>query len=207
MRMRSDQRQQIHNFEKATLPQHCMPSSSRSSTTESSGETVHAAAAGHQCLSITAEDSGITTIPLVTLDGMWSNAEQILNSDNAITHAPGSNKKACMVISCSQAGPHRVQTRSDGQYDCDSACLQWASSHICSHTIAVVEYNKELDSFLHWFVKYAESPNISVLVMSGLPHGHGKKRGKPKRQRKRQLMPPADSQSLRPGLQRMKLGW
>ena len=185
MRMRSDQCQQIHNFEKATLPQLCMPSSSRSSTTESSGETVHAAAAGHQCLSITAEDSG-----------MWSKAEQILNSDNAITPAPGR-----------QAGPHHVQTRSDGQYDCDSACLQWASSHICSHTIAVAEYNKELDSFLHWFVKYTESPKISVLAMSGLPHGRGKKGGKPKRQCKRQLMPPADSQSLRPGLQRMKLGW
>ena len=127
---------------------------------------------------------------------MWSKAEQILNSDNAITPAPGR-----------QAGPHHVQTRSDGQYDCDSACLQWASSHICSHTIAVAEYNKELDSFLHWFVKYAESPKISVLAMSGLPHGRGKKGGKPKRQCKRQLMPPADSQSLRPGLQRMKLGW
>ena len=89
-----------------------------------------------------------------------------------------------------------VQTWSDGQYDCDSTCLQWASSHICSHTIAVAEYNKELALFLHWFVKYAESPNIIVLVMSGLPRGHGKKGGKPKRQHKRQLMPPADSQSL-----------
>ena len=131
---------------------------------------------------------------------------QILNSDNAITPAPGSNKKACMVISYSQAGPHHVQTRSDGQYDCDSVCLQWASSHICSHTITVAEYNKELASFLHWFVKYAESPNISVLAMSGLPRSRGKKGGKPKRQCNKQLMPSADSQSLRPGLQPIEAG-
>ena len=43
-------------------------------------------------LSISAEDSGITAIPLVTLNAMWSKAVELLTTDNAITPAPGSHK-------------------------------------------------------------------------------------------------------------------
>ena len=93
-------------------------------------------------------------------------AEQILQSGNAITAAPGEHKKPRMVLSYSQATPHHVQTKSNGQYVCDSACLQWASSQICSHTIAAAESNEELPFFLQWYTKYAESPNISTLAMS-----------------------------------------
>lgn len=117
-----------------------------------------------------------------------------------ITRASGRDKKACMVISFSQAAPHHVQTKSDGQYACDSSCLQWVSSQCCSHTIAASEYNGELALFLQWFVKYAENLNISVLVMSGLLLGRGRKGGKPKCQCAKRPMPPADNYSLRPGL-------
>jgi len=103
---------------------------------------------------------------------LWVKAEQILQSGNAITPAPGEK----------QAAPHHVHTKSDGQYSCDSACLQWASSQICSHTIAAAESTGELASFLQWYTKCAEIPNISTLAMSGLPHGRGKKGGKPTRQ-------------------------
>lgn len=50
----------------------------------------------------------------VTLDVLWVKAEQILQSGNAITPAPGEK----------QTAPHHVHTKSDGQYSCDSACLQ-----------------------------------------------------------------------------------
>ena len=128
MRMRSDQRQQVlHNFEKAALPVRAM-------TTKKPLEPEGVIPTASRHLSISAEDAGITTIPLVTLDGMRSKAEQILRSDNAITRAPGSDKKACMVLSFSQAAPHHVQTKSDGQYICDNSCLQYVSSPVSVST-------------------------------------------------------------------------
>ena len=67
---------------------------------------------------------------------------------HAIAPAPGSNRKACMVISYSQVVLHLVQCKSDGQYVCHSNYQQWASSQICSHVLAAAERNNELHSFL-----------------------------------------------------------
>ena len=152
-------------------------------------------------LSISAEDSGITAIPLVTLNAMWAKAFDLLRANNAITPAPGSNRKACMVISYSQVAPHLVQCKSDGQYVCDSNCQQWASSQICSHVLAAAERNNELHSFLEWYTMCAESPNISILALSGLPRGRGRKGGRAKRQRNRNSHPPIDNVTSRPGMQ------
>ena len=111
IKMRTDQRQQVLEiFQKATLPVHAQTSR------EPEPEEVPAvglAQTQDRRMSIRAEDSGITTIPHVTLDALWVKAEQILQSVNAITPAPGENKKARMVLSYSQATPH--QTKSDGQ--------------------------------------------------------------------------------------------
>ena len=121
--------------------------------------------------------------------------------------APGENKKAKMVLSYSQATPHYVQVKSDSQYVCDETCLQWASSQICSHTVAASECNGELELFLRWYISCAENPNISTLAMSGLPRGRGNKGGKPKRQRARQQKPLPDNYSLRLGLQPTLPAW
>ena len=154
-------------------------------------------------LSISADNSGITTIGLVTLDAIWAKAIELLSTSNAITSAPGSQRKACMVLSYSQVAPHLVQAKSDGQYVCDSSCQQWLSSQLCSHTVAVAERNGDLSSFLQWYIKYAKNPNISTLAMSGLPRGRGRKGGKAKRQRNRTCNPPIDNITVRPGLQTM----
>ena len=91
-------------------------------------------------LSVSAEESEITTLPLVTLQIMWQKAEKLLNGENAITIAPGSDTKGRMVLSQSSASPHFVTTRDDGQYFCDNSCTQWVSSKICcSHTVAAAE--------------------------------------------------------------------
>ena len=152
-------------------------------------------------LHISAEDSGISTIPLVTLEGMWGKADKLLSAENAITPAPGDHKKARMVLSYSQLSPHLVQNKSDGQYTCDSNCQQWISSQICSHSLAAAAFNGDLSSFLQWYTECAESPNISTLAMTGLSRGRGRKGGKAKRQRTRKTLPPPDNYTLRPGLQ------
>ena len=172
MRMRPDQRQQIvDEFQKAALKvlpvsfkksvsactevEANMPSSS---TDGSSAVQQHVMINAQEpmaddvtlqtALSISADSSGITTIPLVTLDAIWAKAIELLSTSNAITSAPGNQKKASVVLSNSQVAPHLVQAKSDGQYICDNSCQQWLSSQLCSHTVAVAERNGDLLSFL-----------------------------------------------------------
>lgn len=50
-------------------------------------------------LSISAEESEITTLPLVSLQSIWQKAQKLLNGENVITIAPGSDTKGRMVLS------------------------------------------------------------------------------------------------------------
>ena len=88
-------------------------------------------------LSISPEDSGITTLPLITLHNMWNKANELVSSDNAITKPPGNDMKARMVLSHSSSMPHMVCSGNNGKYQCDSNSLQWLSSKICLHCVAV----------------------------------------------------------------------
>lgn len=72
-------------------------------------------------LSVNAEDSGIISFPLLTLNAMWKKASELLSCDNGITPAPGTDPKARMVISYSQQAPHHVRSSSR---DHDSNCPQ-----------------------------------------------------------------------------------
>lgn len=74
----------------------------------------------------------------------------------------------------------------EGQYKCDSNCLNWASSGICSHSIVVAQLNNDLPAFLQWYNTSSNQPNITSLAMSGLPSGRGRKGGVVKRVRDRQ---------------------
>lgn len=95
--------------------------------------------------------------------------------ENGITVAPGSDPKARMIVSYSQDAPHHIRNHSDGRYLCDSHCPQWMSSQICSHTLAVVEHNGDLMNFLQWYIKSGQTPNISMLALSGISRGRGQK--------------------------------
>ena len=82
-------------------------------------------------LSVSVEESGISTLSLVTLRMMWNKAEKLLNTTTAVTIAPGSDPNARMVATDSSAAPHFVSTHKDGQFNCDSNCPQWLSCKIC----------------------------------------------------------------------------
>ena len=188
MKMSTEQRRDcISTFEKTRL--------SRASVTPCE-EPVHSSNTSdcaEHTLSVSAEDSGITTIPLVTLNSMWVKASELLSQENAITLAPGSDPKARMVISKSQLAPHHVRSLLDHWYVCDSNCLQWFSSQICSHTVAVAECNSELVDFLDRYVRSGHTPNLSSVAFCGMPRGRGQKGGRPKRQRTRKNLPPPDN--------------
>ena len=108
-------------------------------------------------------------------------------TENGITPAPGKDKTAKMVISYSSPVPHMVSKGREGQYKCDSNCLNWATSGICSHSLVVAQLNNDLPAFLQWYNASSDHPNISSLAMSGLPSGRGRKGGVAKRVRDRQV--------------------
>ena len=196
IKMTPEQRREVVTaFENAKLPRNS--SYQMEENLESAVDTSSFQA--ETILSVSAEDSGIISIPLVTLSGMWNKASELLSTENAITPAPGCDKKARMVLSHSQGTPHHIRSRPDGQYLCDNNCPQWMSSQICSHTLAVAEQNCELLKFLEWHVKMVQGPNYSSLALSGLPRGRGQKGGRPKRLRAKSATPTPDNVSLRPG--------
>ena len=126
----------------------------------------------------------ISTLPHITLQMIWQKAEKLLNSESAITSAPGSDAKARMVLSQSSAVPHFVTTHDDGQYLCDNSCPQWVSSKICSHTIAAAEDSGQLCNYLQWYLDTQPCPNVTALGMQGMPSNRGKLSDR-ERQRKR----------------------
>jgi len=197
VKMSAERRREVVSmFDKAKLP-------NRAATQETGlerSDSFTGTSTSEAVLSVSAEDSGIVSIPLVTLTSMWNKASQLLSTTNGITPAPGVDSKARMVISHSQVAPHHVRSCSDGRYLCDSNCLQWMSSQVCSHTLAVAEQNGELLKFLQWYVKLGQGPNFSSIALSGLPKGRGQKGGRPKRQRAKSSNPVPDNYTLRPGL-------
>ena len=152
--MRCDQREQVvTDFMKARLPK----KKQKATVTELEDSLFLPSIENGRrtSLDISSEDSGIESISIVTLDGMWTKAEDLINKPNSITAAPGSNSKDRMVLSYSQVKPHYVQYKDSGQYMCDSECPQWCSSQICSHVLAVAQLNCDFEKFLLWFVQHA----------------------------------------------------
>ena len=192
-KMKPDQRSHIVNkFDMATvkskssIPMLPLPPStaSQSSTPNTSCISLCGPTSNNRVhLSISAEAGVLTKLSLATVQGIWEKAEELLSTTNAITVAPGSSLKARMVLSYSSVVPHLVREVSSGRYECDEKCLNWSSSGICSHSVAVAVLNIDLHSFLQWYNTSTVEPNINSLAMAGLPSGRGRKGGVPKRKR------------------------
>ena len=54
------------------------------------------------------EESGISKLTLTTLQHIWRKAEELINTENAVTQAPGNDKSAKMVMSYSSPIPHMI---------------------------------------------------------------------------------------------------
>ena len=62
-----------------------------------------------------------------------------------------------MVLSTSSPVPHLVKQGSGAQYVCDSKCINWTSSGLCSHALAVAEVNGGLPDVVQQFHSATES--------------------------------------------------
>lgn len=195
VKMTSDQRKRhIKEFDAAAMRgsgstqnrSENLVSTSPSLSKPSGSSTASHHNANQKYLSVLCEDSGIENVPFATLHSIWVKAEEYLNSPSDIVTAPGGDRKAKMVSSKSSITPHFVRYLSSGQYACDNSCMQWKSSQLCSHVVAVAELNAELDPFLQWYKSSNQQPNITSLAMNNLPAGRGRKGGIPKRKRANQ---------------------
>ena len=66
----------------------------------------------------------------------------------------------------------------------DSNCANWNSMGICSHCVAVAHVNGELFEFVAAKGKQKKTPNVSRLLVTGMPRGRGRKGGVPSRSKK-----------------------
>ncbi len=148
-KMRSDQRKNVvDRFEKAQLahtqqaPTNPINRPSSVNPEKDIPSTSTASSLPSTTLALSAEDSGIHTIPLITLQMIWSKAESLLNGDDMITPIPGKDKLARAVIPFHSETPHIVRKKGSSQFVCDSNCVQWKASNICSHTVAVSNFSR-----------------------------------------------------------------
>ena len=128
----------------------------------------------------------LVTVPRSVLEGIWEKAFELATDPNAIAPAPGYDK-GHTVKSSSGKRPHFVMAKNKGQYCCDSDCGNHKSLGICSHSVAVAETDGELKGFIDWFVKAKKRPNITSLVLTGMPIGRGRKGGVPPRKKKKSV--------------------
>ena len=73
-----------------------------------------------KCLKVSAEESGIHTIPLITLQQIWSKASSLPQVENTITPVPGTDKQVHAVLSYHSDTPHIV-------YYVDAETAMWDS--------------------------------------------------------------------------------
>ena len=115
-----------------------------------------------------------------TLSGIWKKASRlVVNTDGMIVQVPGSDSSSQdrMVASASGSMPHFVQMQKKGGFICDSQYPMYSLYRLCSHIVAVAEQQEVLKELLGIFCKSKAQPNLTSLVMTGMPKSSGKKPG------------------------------
>lgn len=114
-----------------------------------------------------------------TLGGIWKKASRLVNTDGMIVPIPGSDSSSQdrMVASTSGTTPHIVQKQKKGGFKCDTQCPMYSSYKLCSHIVAVAEQQKLLKELVDILYKSKAEPNLTSLVMTGMPKSSGKKPG------------------------------
>lgn len=70
---------------------------------------------------------------------------------------------------------------------CDTNCIKWVTHKICPHTVAVAEYQQQLQNFLNWFNNKSKQPKYTSLANFNMPASRGKKLQKPNTTEKEEI--------------------
>lgn len=124
-------------------------------------------------LSITAEESGITTIPAPILDAMFEKASNLLASQGSVIPKPGASDESFIVAGTSN-NVHSVSPGKGGCLSCDRTCINHATK-ICEHVLAVAQVKGTLNEFITWFKRKRKRPTMMDMVEQRGPKNAGKK--------------------------------
>ncbi len=113
-------------------------------------------------------ESGIQSAPAEILRSISNKAEELLNKNGSVVHAPGSDDgMAYMFESYTSVRPHYVSIVKNGKVTCQD-CPNWKALKICAHAVAAAEILNKGPAHI----------NITALMTSDSSSGTGKKGGK-----------------------------
>ena len=108
-------------------------------------------------------------------DTLWSHGQSLAVDEASMVRAPGSTTD-CFVKSASGQQLHYVKAGSKGGYACDSNCLAYKSTKICSHTVAAAVKVGSIQELVSSHKKKLKTvPNLTCIAEAGKPSNVGKK--------------------------------
>ena len=124
--------------------------------------------------SVQAEESGLAGVPLLLLKEMYSQASQLLESEEAVLRAPSNNQKAYVIRNDGGGKPHYVYQEESGKVVCEE-CPRFKSAKICCHALVVAEKCGGLSSFFSWFKRSQKTITATSFITSDSSKTVGKK--------------------------------
>ena len=130
-------------------------------------------------LTLTAEESGITTVPLSVLQTMFDKANDLLSKPDLVIPQPGASNGAFIVAGHS----NRIFSVIPGKgasLKCDRNCKN-NTTGICEHVLAVACRRGTLKDFLSCFKRSKKGASLTNMALQGGPKTAGRKPSNRKR--------------------------
>lgn len=129
-------------------------------------------------LSLTARESGITTVPIAILEALFDKAATVVSTPGSVVPKPGASDGFFMVAGVSNK-VHSVTPGKGGSLRCDSNCIN-RSTKTREHTLAFAQLNGTLQEFVTSYKRSKRGPNLTSMAAAGGPKKAGRKPSKGK---------------------------
>lgn len=130
-------------------------------------------------LTLTAEESGITTVPLAVLQTMFDKANDLLSKPDLVIPQPGASNGAFIVAGHSNR-IFSVLPGKGASLKCDRNCKN-NTTGICEHILAVACRRGTLKDFLSCFKRSKKGASLTDMALQGGPKTAGRKPSNRKR--------------------------
>ena len=114
-------------------------------------------------LHVSPEEAGLSNIPLTTVQGIWSKAKELLQTQGAVVNGPCFSKsvdRTVIVASKTSSKPRIVTVKPGGVICCENSCPNWTALRICSHSVTAAFFSSDLEIFLEKYRKKKCTPNM-----------------------------------------------
>ena len=123
-------------------------------------------------LSVSAEESGVAGVALLSLKEMFRQAAILLGKKDSIMEIPF--KPLTFMVESDRGRPHYVVRSESGKVTCDD-CPRCKSGKICPHSLAVAEKCNQLKDFLTWYKRSSHTLTTTSYVTCDSAPAVGKK--------------------------------